>query len=152
MHEFWYDYVKPKYGEKAKFCYINTDSFIVYRKTDYIYSNISKDVETRFDTLNYESDEPLSKGKNKNIIGFLKDELDEKIIKRFSALRAKTYSYLTDNKNEGKKAKGTKKCVVKKHLNLKITSSAYMQLNWKQNKPFKMILMWITLKEIIKNS
>ena len=93
MHEFWYDYVKPKYGEKAKFCYINTDSFIVYIKTDYIYSNISKDVETRFDTLNYESDEPLSKGKNKNIIGFLKDELDEKIIKRFSALRAKTYSY-----------------------------------------------------------
>ena len=79
----------------------------------------------------------MSKGKNKKVIGFLKDELDEKIIKKFSALRAKTNSYLTDNNNVGKKAKGTKKCVVKRHLNLKITSSAYEQLNWKQNKPFK---------------
>ena len=32
MYEFWYDYVKPKYGEKAKFCYMDIDSFIVYVK------------------------------------------------------------------------------------------------------------------------
>ena len=51
MYEFWSDYVKPKYGEKAKLCYMDAGSFIVYLKTDGIYKNIAKDVETRFDTL-----------------------------------------------------------------------------------------------------
>ena len=51
MYEFWYDYVKPKYGEKAKLCYMDTD--IVSIKTDDIYKNIAKDVETRFDASNY---------------------------------------------------------------------------------------------------
>ena len=50
MHEFWCDYVKPKYGEKAKLCYMDTDSFIVYIKAEDIYSDIEKDVEARFDT------------------------------------------------------------------------------------------------------
>ena len=52
MHEFWYDYVKPKYGEKAKLCYMDADSFIVYIKTDNIYKNITEDVDTRFDIMN----------------------------------------------------------------------------------------------------
>ena len=56
MYEFWYDYVKPKYGKKAKWCYMDTDTdFIVYIKTDDIYKDIADDVETRFDTLtNYQ--------------------------------------------------------------------------------------------------
>ena len=54
MYEFWYDYVKPKYSEKAKLCYIDTDRFIVYIQTDDIYKDITEDVETRFDTSNYE--------------------------------------------------------------------------------------------------
>ena len=56
MYEFWYDYVKPKYDEKAKLCYVGTDNFLVYIKRDDIYKNITKDVETRFDTSNYELD------------------------------------------------------------------------------------------------
>ena len=56
MYEFWYDYVKPKYDEKANLCYMNTDSFIVHIETDYIYKSIAEDVETRFDTSNYELD------------------------------------------------------------------------------------------------
>ena len=56
MYEFWYDYVKPKYGKKAKLCWKDTDSFIVYIKTDDIYKDIAEDVETRFDTSNYESE------------------------------------------------------------------------------------------------
>ena len=56
MYEFWYDYVKPKYGENAKLCYMDTDSFIVHVKTDDIYKDIAEDVETRFDTSNYESE------------------------------------------------------------------------------------------------
>ena len=55
MYEFWLDYVKPKYQEKAKLCYMDIESFIVYIKTDDIYRDITEDVETRFfDTSNYE--------------------------------------------------------------------------------------------------
>ena len=50
MYGFWYDYVKPKYGEKVKLYYMDTDSFIVYIKTFNIYEDIAEDVETRFDT------------------------------------------------------------------------------------------------------
>ena len=53
MHEVLYDYVKPKYGEKAKLCYVDTNSFIVYIKPDDIYKDIAEDVENRFDTSNY---------------------------------------------------------------------------------------------------
>ena len=121
MYEFWYDYVKPKYGEKAKLCYMDTNSFIVYIKTDDIYKDIAEDVETRFDTSNYELecnfiDRPLPKGKNEKVIGLMKDELGGKIMTKFVGLRAKTYSYLIDDGSEDKKAKGTKKCVIKRKL------------------------------------
>ena len=69
MHEFWYDYVKPKYVEKAKLCYMDIESFNVYIKIDYTYEDIVEDVETRFDISNYELDRPLPKEKNKKIIG-----------------------------------------------------------------------------------
>ena len=56
------------------------------------------------------------KGKSKKVIGLMKDELGGQIIKEFVGLRAKTYSYLKDNNDEDKKAKGTKKCVIKRKL------------------------------------
>ena len=65
MYEFRYNYVKPKYEEKAKLGYMHTDTFIVYIKTDDIYKDIAEDVETRFDTSNYELDRPYAKGKIK---------------------------------------------------------------------------------------
>ena len=113
MYEFWYDYVKPKYGENAKLCYMDTDSFIVHVKTDDTYKDIAEDVEKRFDTSNFEIDRPLPKEKKK-VIGLMNDELGGKIIKKFVGLRAKTYSYLKDSNDEDKKGKGTKKCVIKK--------------------------------------
>ena len=63
MYEFWYDYIKTKNREKAELCYMNTDSFTIHVKTDDIYRDIAKDVETRFDTSNYEIDRPLPLGK-----------------------------------------------------------------------------------------
>ena len=63
MSEFWYDYVKPSYGENAKLCYMDTNSFIVHVKTNDIYKDIAEDVETRFDTSNYKLDRPLPKWK-----------------------------------------------------------------------------------------
>ena len=59
MYEFWYDYVKPKYGENAKLLYMDTDSFVVHVKADDIYKDIVEDVETRSDTSNFEVDRPL---------------------------------------------------------------------------------------------
>ena len=92
MYEFWYDYVKPTYGEKAKLCYMDTDGFIVYIKTDDIYKDTAEDVEIRLDTSNYELDKPLPKEKNKKLIGLMKDNVGGKIMKKFVGLRAKTYS------------------------------------------------------------
>ena len=73
MFEFWYDYVKPKYGVKAKLCYIDTDNFIVYITTDYIYKDITENVETRFDTSSYKLNRPLPKGKKKKFTGVMKN-------------------------------------------------------------------------------
>ena len=109
MYKFWYDYVKPKYGENAKLCSMDTDSFIVHVKIDDIYKDIAEDVETRFDTSNVEIDRPLPKGKNKKVIGLMKDELGGQIMKEFAGLRAKTYGYLKNKNDEDKKAKGTKR-------------------------------------------
>ena len=116
MYEFRYDYMKPKYNDNVKLCYIYTDSFIMHIKTEDFFKDIEDDVEKRSDTSNYECDRPLPTGKNKKVIGLMKDELRGKIMTEFVALRPKTYSYLTDNCKEDKKAKGTKKRVIKRRL------------------------------------
>ena len=97
MYEFWYDYMKPKYGDNVKLCYMDTDSFIMNIKTEDFYKDIDNDVEKRFDISNYECDSPLPTGKNKKVIGLMKDELGGRVITEFVALRPKTYSYLTDD-------------------------------------------------------
>ena len=53
MYEFWYDYVKPMYGDKAKLCYTDTDSLVMHIKTEVVYKYIANDVETLFGTSNY---------------------------------------------------------------------------------------------------
>ena len=74
MYEFWYDYMKKKYGDMVKLCYMDTDSLIMNIKTKDFYKDIAQDVEERFDTSNYDVDRPLPKGKNKKVIGLTKDE------------------------------------------------------------------------------
>ena len=84
---FWYDYGKPKYGEKTKLCYVDTSSFIIYIKTAYIFKDVAEYSKTRFDISNYELDRPLPKGKSKTVIGLMKDELGGKIMTKFIGLR-----------------------------------------------------------------
>ena len=84
MYRFWYDYFKPKYGDRAKFCYTDTDSFIILIITEHFLEDISNDVEIWYDTSNYDE----------NVIGLFKDELGGRIMKEFCALRAKIYSYI----------------------------------------------------------
>ena len=78
MYELWYDYMKPKYNDNVKLCYMDTDSFILNIKTNDFYNGIVNDVENRFDTSNYEVNRPLPMGKNKKIIGLIKNELGGK--------------------------------------------------------------------------
>ena len=122
MYEFWYDYIKPKYGDNARLCYMDTDSFIIHIITEDFYKDIANDVKRWYDTSNYDKkdEKPLPIGENKRVIGFFKDELGGKIMIKFIAHRAKAYVYLIDSDvEEYKKAKGTKKCVVKHELNFK---------------------------------
>ena len=74
MQEFWYDNIKPKYGDNARLCYIDTDSFVIHIKTEYFYKHIAGDVARWFDTSNYgEKDKrPLPIAKNKKVMVFLK--------------------------------------------------------------------------------
>ena len=116
MYAFWYDYMKPKYANRVKLCYMEMDSFIMNIKTNDLYKDIANDVDKIFDTSNYEVNRPLPTGKNKIVIGLMKGELGGKIISEFVTLRSKTYSYLTDDGKEDKKAKGTKTCVIKRMI------------------------------------
>ena len=116
MYEFWCDYMKSKYNDHVKLCYMDTDSFVMNIKTSDFYEDIANDVEKRFDTSNYEVNRPLPTGKNKKVIGLMKDELGGKIITEFVTLRSRTYSYSTDDGKEDKNSKGTKKCVIKRMI------------------------------------
>ena len=98
---------------------MDTDSFVYEIETEDFYSNIAKDVEKRFDTSGYWKDEnrPLPIGKNKKVIGLMKDELGGKIMTEFVALTAKMYVYRKIVKKVvEKRCKGTKKCAVAEGL------------------------------------
>ena len=88
MYEFWYNYIIPKYGDKAKLCYTDTDSFIINIKTEDFFEDISNDVERWFDTSNYDKNDkrPLPIGENKKLPGPFKDGLGGKIMTEIVAL------------------------------------------------------------------
>ena len=116
MYDFHYNYIKPKYGEKAKLLFTDTDSLAYEIETEDFYKDISPDVKSMFDTSNYPKDNPsgIETGVNKKVIGMFKDEAGGQQITEFVGLRAKLYSYKMDEGKEEKKCKGVKKAVVKK--------------------------------------
>ena len=91
MYEFWHDYNNPKYGNNAKLCYTDTDSFIIYIETEDFFEDISNDVEKWFDMSSYDQNDegPLPIGKNKKVPGIFKDELAGKIIAEVAHLDEK---------------------------------------------------------------
>ena len=104
MWKFFYDYLKPKYVDKTELCYTDTDSFILYIKTEDFYEDIADNVEEWFDTSNYKIDRPLLiTGNNKKVLGKFKDELKGTIMTKFVALRSRIYAYLLDDFEEIKK-------------------------------------------------
>ena len=91
MYESWYDYIGPKYGDKAKLCYTDTDSFVVHIKTEDFFEDISNDVERWFDTSNYNENDkrPPPICKNKKVPGLFKDELGGKLLQKLLRLEQK---------------------------------------------------------------
>ena len=119
MFDFHYQYIKSKYGDKAKLLFSDTDSLMYEIETEDFYKDISGDVKNRFDTSDYPENHPsgIPTGINKKVLGMFKDEAAGKIIKEFVGLRAKLYSYkIYEEEEEIKKCKGIKKQVVKSSI------------------------------------
>ena len=126
MYEFFYDYLKPKYQNKTKLCYMDTDSFILDIKTDYFSEDTKEDLKKWFDTCNYRKDmilpEEYAKNTNvnKKVIGKMKNKLGKRHMSEFIALSPKVYAYQQVNVDktlsEDKKARGTCRVVTKKSL------------------------------------
>ena len=118
MFDFHYKYIKPKYGNKAKLLFTDTDSFLYEIQTEDFYKDIAGDVKDRFDTSDYPEGHPsgIPTGINKKVLGKFKDEAAGKVIKEFVGLRAKLYSYKMDEGKENKRCKGIKKAVVEKSI------------------------------------
>ena len=87
MYNFWCDYFKPQYGDRAKLCFTDTGSFIIYIKTEDFFEDIFN-VEKWFDTSNYDKNDkrPLPINKNQEVPGLFKDELGGKIITEVVAI------------------------------------------------------------------
>ena len=121
MFEFHYDYIKNKYSDRAKLLMTDTDSLIYEIKTDDFYNDIAEDVESKFDTSEFNKDHPaindfgFKVGVNKKVIGMFKDETGGKQIEEFVGLRSKLYSYKLHEK-EHKRCKGVKNNVVAKSI------------------------------------
>ena len=118
MYDFHYNYIKPKYGAKAKLLFTDTDSFMYEIETEDFYKDISKDVKDRFDTSDYPENHPsgIPTGINKKVLGMFKDEAAGKRIKEFVGLRAKLYSFIMEDGKENKRCKGVKKQVVESSI------------------------------------
>ena len=118
MYDFHYNYIKPKYGAKAKLLFTDTDSLMYEIETEDFYKDISEDVKDRFDTSDYPENHPsgIPTGINKKVLGMFKDEAAGKIIKEFVGLRAKLYSFIMEDGKENKRCKGVKKQVVENSI------------------------------------
>ena len=120
MYDFHYNYVKPKYCERAKLVFTDTDSLMYEIETEDFYRDISSDVHKKFDTSNFAKDHKsvIPTGVNKKVIGMMKDEAGGKQITEFVGLRSKLYSFKIEEKDE-KKCKAVKKSEVKRTINVK---------------------------------
>ena len=117
-YDFHYNYIKRKYGDKAKLLFTASDSLMYEIQTEDFIKHISADVKHRFDTSDYPPNHPsgIPSGLNKKVLGMFKDEAGGKVIDEFVGLRAKLYSYRMFEGEESKQCKGVKKSVVKKSI------------------------------------
>ena len=115
MYDFHYNYIKSKYGKKAKLLFTDTDSLTYEIEANDVYKDFFKDKD-KFDNSDYPEYSPFFYKKNKKVIGKFKDEAAGIPITEFVGLRSKMYSYMKDNQKGGKTAKGIKKNVIKNNI------------------------------------
>ena len=118
MYNFHYNYIKPKYNNKALLLMTDTDSLCYEIETEDFYKDISSDVESKFDTSAYPKEHPsgIKTGVNKKVIGMMKDECSGEIMEGFVGLRAKLYATKMHTGEESKKCKGINKVVTKNDI------------------------------------
>ena len=115
MYDFHYNYIKNKYGDKARLMFTDTDSLTYEIGVDDVYQDFWKDKHL-FDNSDYPKDSPFFDNTNKKVIGKFKDEAAGLPIVEFVGLRSKMYSYLKENEQGSRTAKGIKKNVIKQQL------------------------------------
>ena len=115
MYDFHYNYIKSKYGKKAKLLFTDTDSLTYEIEANDVYKDFFKDKD-KFDNSDYPEYSPFFYKKNKKVIGKFKDEAAGIPIIEFVGLRSKMYSYMKENQKGGKTAKGIKKNVIKNNI------------------------------------
>ena len=119
MFDFHYNYIKPKYGNKAELLFTDTDSLMYEIRTKDFYKDIAPDIEAKFDTSDYPVDHKsgIPIGLNKKVIGMFKDEVAGQQITHFIGLRPKLYSFKVQEKEKPtKKCKGITKTVIEKEI------------------------------------
>ena len=115
MYNFHYNYIKKKYGDKAKLLFTDTDSLTYEIEAEDVYRDFWNDKD-RFDNSDYPESSPYFDKTNKKVIGKFKDEACGIPITEFVGLRSKMYSYIKDNQKGGKTAKGIKKNIIKNNI------------------------------------
>ena len=115
MYDFHYNYIKSKYGDKAKLLFTDTDSLTYEIEAKDVYKDFWNDKD-KFDNSDYSESSPYFDKTNKKVIGKFKDEAAGVSICEFVGLRSKMYSYIKDNQKGGKTAKGIKKNIIKNNI------------------------------------
>ena len=115
MYDFHYNYIKKKYGDKAKLLFTDTDSLTYEIGAEDVYQDFWND-KNKFDNSDYSESSPYFDKTNKKVIDKFKDEAAGVPISEFVGLRSKMYSYIKGNQKGGKTAKGIKKNVIKKNI------------------------------------
>ena len=115
MYDFHYNYIKEKYGNKARLLFTDTDSLTYEIEAEDVYQDFWNDKD-RFDNSDYPENSPYFDKTNKKVIGKFKDEAAGIPITEFVGLRSKMYSYIKDNHKGGKTAKGIKKNIIKNDI------------------------------------
>ena len=108
MYDFHYNYIKRKYGDKAKLLFTDNYSLMYEIQTGDFYKDIRVDVKDKFDTRNFPKNHKagIPTGCNKKVLELFKDEAGGDIIDEFVGLRAKLYFYKLLEGEESKKCKG----------------------------------------------
>ena len=115
MYNFYYNYIKTKYNDKANLLFTATDSLTYEIETEDVNKDFWSDKD-KFDNSEYPENSPYFEESNKKVIGKFKDEVSVIPINKSIGLRSKMYSYLKDTNEFGKTSKGTTKNVIKKDI------------------------------------